>query len=77
MQVFMMIRDKHGHSALTQTKISQTLLNRYNETCFFILFKVKFSYIQLLDLKYTLLICCVALNRNCENVIFESMVNFF
>lgn len=77
MLVFMMIRDKHGHSALTQTKISQTLQNRYVQTCFLVLFIVKFSYIQLLELKYILLICCIALNRNGENVIFESMLNFF
>ena len=77
MQVFMMTRDKHGHFALTLTKISQTLQNRYIQTCFFVLFKVKFSCIQLLDLKYILLICHIALYRTGENVIFESMVNFF
>ena len=35
MEAFMMTRDKHGHSVLTRTRISQILLNRYiNVFCF-------------------------------------------
>ena len=64
MQVFMTIRDKHGHSALTQTKISQTLQNRYIETCFFhpLLSKVLFYSAARLEVHSFDLPCCIIQN---------------